>query len=69
MGWCSGTVVFDAVMDAVLKPETDRAVMLRTLIDALEDMDWDCQQDSEYWEHPIVRQVMQEKHPDWFRDN
>ena len=67
MGWCSGTRVFDAFVGAIadensLTPE--RA--LSELIDALEDRDWDCHQDSEYWDHPLVQQVLREKHPDWF---
>ena len=67
MGWCSGTVIFDGVLDEVLKKDgkPDVEAVVRTLVAALEDGDWDCQQDSEYWSHPIVRKVMKDLHPDW----
>jgi hypothetical protein len=66
MGWCSGTVAFDSVLDALLaekKPSLEETI--RSLVVTLEDMDWDCQQDSEYWSHPVVRSVMKKLHPDW----
>jgi hypothetical protein len=69
MGWCSGTIVFDAMMDAVLAdnpPSKEETV--RLLVSALEDMDWDCQSDSEYYGHPVVEKVMRELHHDWFED-
>lgn len=62
MGWCSATVIFDSVCGALLS-ETEETI--RALVAALEDGDWDCQQDSDYWSHPIVRKVMKELHPDW----
>lgn len=72
MGWCSGTVVFDNVCDALFaedakKPTTEETV--RALAVALEESDWDCQQDSEYWSHPVVRKVMKELHPHWDWDD
>jgi hypothetical protein len=69
MGWCSGTPIFDAVASALLddKP-TDKKALLRTVIEAMEDQDWDCQEDSAYWDHPLVREAMKELHPSWFND-
>lgn len=66
MGWCSATLIFDNVCDALLaeKP-ADKKDTIRALIAALEDGDWDCQQDSAYWDNPLVREVMKELHPDW----
>lgn len=69
MGWCSGTRVFDDMCRVLLgkqklKPET----VLSRLIDTLEDMDWDCQSDSEFYEHPAVRKVFKRKHPEYFED-
>lgn len=70
MGWCSGTLIFDNVCDALLadeKPSLEQTI--RALICALEDGDWDCQMDSEYWGHPLVGKVMREIHPSWFEDD
>jgi hypothetical protein len=69
MGWCSGTYIFDAVAKVLLddKP-VDKKAMLITLIDALEDGDWDCHSESAYWDNPIVREAMKERHPSWFED-
>lgn len=71
MGWCSGTEIFDAVAKYVVstdQPEDVQVNLLLTLADAMEDMDWDCQQDSAYYDHPIVQKVMRSLHPDWFDD-
>ena len=69
MGWCSGTEVFDPIAKALLgsiegKP-IDVERVLKTVIGALEDGDWDCQEDSAYWDHPLVKKIMKELHPDW----
>ena len=55
MGWCSATVIFDSVCDSLLvdgdkKPTPEETI--RALAAALEDGDWDCQQDSAYYGHP-----------------
>lgn len=59
MGWCSGTVVFDAVCDALLgeDKEVDKKYALRALIDVLHDEDWDCESESEYFNHPLVKEA------------
>lgn len=71
MGWCSATEIFDDVAAALLekgkKAPTPEEVLGR-LIDVLEDMDWDCQQDSAYYDHPLVQALMQKKHPRWFEE-
>lgn len=69
MGWCSGTEIFDAVCGALLsdKPKDTKAV-LKTLIEALEGQDWDCQSDSDFWNHPTVIEAMRELRPNWFDD-
>ncbi len=56
MGWCGGTVVFDSVVEALLDPSTDKKYAIKSLIEALEDMDWDCQNESDYWNHPLVKE-------------
>lgn len=68
MGWCSATPIFDAigkyVLDSELSEEAQFGIM-RTLADALENEDWDCQQDSAYYSHPIIKRVWKDLDPDW----
>lgn len=71
MGWCSGTEIFDKVLKEVINtdlPAENKDRIVRVLIDALEDGDWDCQADSRYYKHPIVQHAMRDLHPDWFTD-
>ena len=67
MGWCSGTEIFDVVAEAVLE-DLPKEEILGRLIDVLEDHDWDCQCDSDYWNNPIVRKLFEERFPEWFKD-
>ena len=79
MGWCSGTDVFDVVCEAMLDskninidPDKHIAVsntkeVLKKVIVELEEMDWDCQRESEFWKQPIVQEAFKELHPDWFK--
>jgi len=70
MGWCSATEIFDAVCDGILSDEDkSKKEVLTTLIASLEDGDWDCQQDSEYWDNPLVQEIMRELHPSWFDED
>lgn len=72
MGWCSATPIFDAIGKYVLDselPEEKQFGIMRVLADALEEEDWDCQQDSDYYDHPIIQRVMKELHPHWFDDD
>ena len=76
MGWCSGTYVFDAVIGTFVDqfdlndPSNISRfnIMLEKLNDALVDQDWDCEQDSEYYDHPLVQAFFKEKYPHWFED-
>jgi hypothetical protein len=69
MGWCSATVIFDQIAKVVLSDQPiDKRAVLKTVIKAFEDGDWDCQQDSDYWDDPIVQSVMRELHPHWFEE-
>lgn len=68
MGWCGGTDVFDDVMKEILKTKPLNTRLVKTLINALENHDWDCQSDSRYFDKREVRQVFEELHPDWFAD-
>jgi hypothetical protein len=73
MGWCSGTPIFDAVYKQVVGnfniPETEQVQILAALADAMEDHDWDCQDDSDYAGEPIFERVMKQLHPDWGEDD
>ena len=61
MGWCSGTITFDAAVKAIVEPDADKLTAIKALIECFEDQDWDCQEDSAYWEHPLVRQAFTER--------
>ncbi|KKP74586.1 MAG: hypothetical protein UR73_C0038G0019 [candidate division WS6 bacterium GW2011_GWF1_35_23] len=62
MGWCSGTPIFDKTAKLVLSKETisyeDKKEILKTLVDAMRDHDWDCEHDSELCGNPIVDEVL-----------
>lgn len=67
MGWCSGTEIFDTVCKGLLSEEPKNTKeLLRDLVVVMEDYDWDCQSDSDFWDHPLVQEVMRELHPTWF---
>jgi len=69
MGWCSATEIFDTVAEALLSDEpVDKKETLMILAEVLRYMDWDCQQDSEYWDHPVVQEIFRELEPEWFED-
>jgi hypothetical protein len=64
MGWCSGTDLFDKVIEAI--PEESRTVELfEKIIDAFEQMDWDCQMESDYSGEPNFRAAFKHLNPDW----
>jgi len=71
MGWCSATVIFDNVAGALLGKTEKQSPkdVLKALVIELEDGDWDCQQDSAYWDNPVVKEIFQELHPSWFEDD
>jgi len=71
MGWCSGTTIFDKVAGFILDcdySEVQKFAVIMCLIDALEDDDWDCQDDSRYIDNPIVQRAMLELHPTWYSE-
>lgn len=69
MGWCSGTRVFDAIAKALLKDDNlDKKQTLKVVAEALREHDWDCERDSNYWNHPIVQDIFRELEPEWFEE-
>ena len=72
MGWSSGTQIFDVFCDALLgdgERKMTKQSALKVIIKALEEGDWDCHQDSQYWDHPLVQKVMRKLHPEWFEED
>lgn len=72
MGWCSGTDVFDPICALILRlnylSQEQQVEILVAMINAFEDRDWDCQQDSKYWHHPVMMIAMRRVHPDWYEE-
>lgn len=71
MGFCSGTDIFDHVAKAVFNSSLsndEQKEIITALVEALEDHDWDCHDDSAYIKHKVVHRVMHELHPDWFEE-
>ena len=68
MGWCSGTCIFDPVVKAILKqdaPEEQKISVIKSLITTLQDEDCDCETDTDYLKHPLVRRAFKETCPSW----
>lgn len=68
MGWCSGTDVFDPVVKTILQQdasEEQKIDVIKSLILALQESDWDCESDSDYWKDPLVRKAFKETCPNW----
>lgn len=68
MGWCSGTDIFDRMVQIILKLEISDDAKYETIYsiaEVLEDNDWDCQGDSDYNDEPIVQRAFKALHPDW----
>ena len=69
MGWCSGTRLFDGMLSAFFNEDKlDKKEFIKQTIIELENMDWDCQQDSAYWNESLVQEIFREMHPDWFEE-
>jgi hypothetical protein len=68
MGWCSATPIFDKMAEFVInspQSEDQKVATLAYLAGALENEDWDCQHDSRFYDHPLVKRVMRQLHPNW----
>lgn len=61
MGWCSATRIFDGVIESALKTDiSDEALVavVTSLYQELTDMDWDCQCESEFFNHPRIKPII-----------
>lgn len=67
MGWCSGTKVFDNIMDYVIgdKQGKNPEEFIKSIILELQHMDWDCEPDSKYFEHSLVKKCLLDLDPSW----
>jgi hypothetical protein len=71
LGWCSGTRIFDTIVSDLRSqniPQDKFYHIVWNLICELEDMDWDCQSESDYWEDEEVRGIFKQMNPAWFED-
>lgn len=71
MGWCGGTYIFDVVVESLLKDEIDKEEIIVNLINALTDLDWDCECESNYWDTPFIRECFikfNEKYIEYFEE-
>lgn len=58
MGWSSGTQIFDDAVGAILESDASEHHKIRIiihLIDTLFRRDWDCECESDYFKHPLVK--------------
>ena len=67
MGWCGGTEIFDTVVGDVLE-EKSKEEIIKNLLNALTDNDWDTVDESFYFNDPIVLEVIKETFPHWFEE-
>lgn len=68
MGWSGGTEIFDRVAKDLMYIhnnvyDTDIPMyqvlnILSNLKGALEDQDWDTQNESQYWTHPVIGKIL-----------
>lgn len=62
MGWCGGTEIFDMIFETLFYGPSNFKETLKSVIEKLEDMDWDCQDESKYWDYPILQEAIKELH-------
>ena len=60
MGWCSATRLFDTIVGQLLVDEIDKHGIIKVIVVALQDGDWDCECDTKYFRNPIVQDVYRE---------
>lgn len=67
MGWCGGTAVFDGALDLFLThvPKEKRQELVKVWFKAVRDGDWDCLDESAYYEE-YIKPILLEEDPDWY---
>ena len=71
MGFGSGVDIFDEIASAIIEADDlsndHKAGILAIVIEALENHDWDTQDDARGYHEPgPVREAFKKVHPDWF---
>ena len=69
MGWASGSEVMDGIIEVVQKEIKDPEVRFRLykgIIVALEDQDWDTENECEGQDDAYDKALMK-LHPDWYK--
>lgn len=68
MGWCSATGIFDNILDNVLEyiPEDKVEAVIQAIAIPLWEGDWDCEEDSKYWE--LLEPIYRRRYPHYFED-
>ena len=66
MGWCSATEIFDKVLSEIDHEVNDEVFSKVAMIlgSALQNQDWDCESDSDYWEDERLKKVWSELCPE-----
>lgn len=66
MGWCSGTVIFDKAMELFLEyvPENKKEKIIYEWYREIRDGDWDCVNESDYWE--ILKPILKKHESDYW---
>jgi hypothetical protein len=71
MGWCSATEIFDGVIKEIIgkvDDETLNRIALRLGME-LQNHDWDCECDSDYFDDPRLRKTWKELLGEYYEDN
>lgn len=66
MGWSSGTIIFDTVMDDLEKTglaSNTKVGICNSLYKVLTDLDWDNGDESKYWDHKFYGRVLGNEGP------
>jgi hypothetical protein len=61
MGWAAGQEILDPVVKEVLKlpiSDTRKRKVITVLVDALRQQDWDTESDSRYYNHALVKPIL-----------
>lgn len=66
MGWCGGTEYFDGAMNLFIDyvPKEMREPLMYAWYRFIRDGDWDCVNESEYWDE--LKEILKKNEPDYW---
>lgn len=67
MGWTGGSDILDTVVKFLLTTDlsnSQKKKCIKALIQVLYDHDWDTENESKYFNHPLVNKIFRELNPD-----